>query len=85
VTLVVGLGNPGEKYRDTRHNVGFKVVDFVAERARAGWRRELGGLVTDVTIEGDTVPIVTTQTFMNVSGSSVDDAYNFHQTEPTKL
>ena len=85
MTLVVGLGNPGEKYRDTRHNVGFKVVDFVAERARAGWRRGLGGLVTEVTIEGVTVPLLKPQTFMNDSGRSVVEAARFYQTEPPQI
>lgn len=84
--LVVGLGNPGEQYRDTRHNVGFKVVDLVAEKAHAGaWRRGHRGLVTEASIEGTTVPLLKPQTFMNDSGRSVSAAARFFRTDPSKV
>ena len=84
--LVVGLGNPGEQYRDTRHNIGFKVAELVAEKAGAGgWRRAHRGLVTEAVIEGFSVPLLKPQTYMNESGRSVSEAARFYRTEPAQV
>jgi len=68
VELIVGLGNPGEDYAATRHNVGFRVVDEVARRLRAGpWERRFHSEVTSA-LRGRRVWIAKPRTFMNRSG-----------------
>lgn len=70
--MVVGLGNPGAKYEDTRHNVGFRVVDEVASRLSAPpWGRWRGSLVAEAVLEGRRLLLAKPQTFMNLSGSAV--------------
>lgn len=71
--LVVGLGNPGERYRRTRHNVGFMVADVLG--ARAGgcrWRAEADAVVGEAELAGRRVALVKPQTFMNRSGVAVE-------------
>jgi peptidyl-tRNA hydrolase, PTH1 family len=70
--LIVGLGNPGREYEQTRHNLGFMLIDRLM--ARAGGRRfrnESNAKVAEVTIAGQRVLLVMPQTFMNLSGDSV--------------
>jgi peptidyl-tRNA hydrolase, PTH1 family len=70
--LVVGLGNPGEKYRRTRHNVGFMVVDALAAEANVPhWYEEADSLVAEAEIGGQASLLVKPQTFMNRSGIAV--------------
>ena len=69
--LIVGLGNPGERYARTRHNVGFEVAKLVAERLRLPrFKNRYGGLYT----EGNRVAVLLPQTYMNDSGTSVGPA-----------
>ena len=71
--LVVGLGNPGERYRRTRHNVGFMVVDALAHRAGASRGRERAeSWVIPARVGGEDVLLVKPLTFMNRSGAAVD-------------
>jgi len=70
--LVVGLGNPGERYRRTRHNAGFMVADALAARAGVTrWRDEADSLVTEAEVGGEEVRLVKPLTFMNRSGIAV--------------
>src|SRR5436309_7512344 len=70
--LVVGLGNPGSEYAWTRHNLGFMLIDKLAEVAGASVkRRECRSLVGGAVIEGERVKLVKPQTFMNLSGEAV--------------
>lgn len=72
---VVGLGNPGEEYRGTRHNVGFEVVDVLAARAETVIRRpEYRALTAAVRICRSMVIVMKPQEYMNRSGRSVADA-----------
>ncbi|HET8577948.1 MAG TPA: aminoacyl-tRNA hydrolase [Methylomirabilota bacterium] len=68
---IVGLGNPGPEYRDTRHNVGQRVVEALARRLRARFAREVGHAIARGRWRGDTVYLVKPQAFMNVSGPAV--------------
>jgi PTH1 family peptidyl-tRNA hydrolase len=77
--LAVGLGNPGREYRDTRHNVGFMVVDELARRHDADFRSKFSGLVADLRIQGRRVALLEPQTFMNDSGRSVAAAARFYK------
>jgi PTH1 family peptidyl-tRNA hydrolase len=77
--LVVGLGNPGERYRRTRHNIGFMVMDALASRAAMRrWRMEHEAWVTDAVFADERLLLVKPQTYMNRSGAAVApllDAY----------
>jgi len=67
--LIVGLGNPGKSYADTRHNVGWWVIDHLAGVWRFdGWRKDQNALVSDGRIGGQRVRLVKPQTYMNLSG-----------------
>lgn len=70
--LIVGLGNPGEEYEATRHNLGFMLVDRLFERADGRrFRSELSARTAEVTLAGRRVLLVKPQTFMNLSGDAV--------------
>jgi PTH1 family peptidyl-tRNA hydrolase len=74
--LVVGLGNPGAKYAHNRHNVGFMVVDKLAERLRAAaFREKFSGVFTRLTTPD--VVLLKPLTYMNLSGESVQAAMKF--------
>ncbi len=70
--LIVGLGNPGERYETTRHNLGFMLVERLAREANCLVKRaECRALVGRCEIEGRAVELVKPQTYMNLSGESV--------------
>ena len=78
--LVVGLGNPGDNYARTRHNVGFRVIDRLA--AQLGCkvdRAKFRGLYGQTTCKGQKLILLKPQTFMNNSGLSVMDAARFYK------
>jgi PTH1 family peptidyl-tRNA hydrolase len=68
---IVGLGNPGPEYRDTRHNVGQRVVETLAKRVRARFAREAGHQIARGRWHGETLYLVKPVSFMNVSGPAV--------------
>lgn len=68
---IVGLGNPGSEYRDTRHNVGQRVVDALARTLGARFEREGGHHVAPARWQGETVYLLKPQSFMNVCGPAV--------------
>ena len=76
--LFIGLGNPGEKYRANRHNIGFLALDRIAERHGFGpWRKKFQGLVSEGTLGGERVMLLKPETFMNESGRAGQDAQRF--------
>jgi PTH1 family peptidyl-tRNA hydrolase len=80
VILLVGLGNPGKRYAETRHNLGFKVLDRIVERAGgASYREKFSGLVADVELAGERALALKPQTYMNESGRSVGAAATFYK------
>ena len=66
--LVVGLGNPGPEYAATRHNLGFRVVEALADALSASWRKQGRSLVARATVGEVDVVLARPQTFMNLSG-----------------
>src|SRR5437868_15539712 len=84
--LVVGLGNPGRKYEETRHNIGFEVVDRLAEGGSgARFARKFDGLLAETEIDFHRVLLLKPETFMNLSGRSVRQAVRFYQLEVADL
>src|SRR5919108_1891535 len=83
--LVVGLGNPGREYADTRHNVGFMVADELARRLGGSWRGKFSGELAEVRLDGFRLAILKPQTYMNESGHSVGAAVRFFKVEPESL
>src|SRR5947208_16752722 len=78
--VVVGLGNPGGKYDGTRHNVGFAVVDGLAEAPGAGrFQSRLQAQVAELNEGGQKVLLVKPETFMNLSGRSVRQFMDYYQ------
>ena len=84
--LIVGLGNPGEEYTRTRHNLGFMLIDKLAAEAGANVKRkECQALVGNATIEGERVVLVKPQTFMNLSGEAVRCLTSKYETDANSL
>ncbi|RRD80099.1 aminoacyl-tRNA hydrolase [Alloprevotella sp. OH1205_COT-284] len=69
--LIVGLGNIGAEYAQTRHNIGFRVVDQIAEEAGAVWEDRRYGFVTTVRVKNQTLLLLKPSTYMNLSGNAV--------------
>jgi PTH1 family peptidyl-tRNA hydrolase len=84
--LIVGLGNPGKKYENTRHNVGFRVVDELAGKYGLTFsREERKALVTSGAILDKKVLLAKPQTYMNLSGDSVVALVNFYKIELPRM
>jgi len=84
--VVVGLGNPGSRYRGTRHNVGFAVVDLLAESSGAGRpQQRFQAEVVEWRLGEDKVLLVKPETLMNLSGRSVRQVLDFYQVPPENL
>ena len=84
--LVVGLGNPGDEYEDTPHNLGFRVIDLLAERHSIRVSRKDSKALTGVgEIEGKAVMLAKPQTYMNLSGTSVQPLMETHSLAPADL
>ncbi len=76
--LFVGLGNPGGKYANNRHNIGFMAVDEIARRHGFGpWRRRFHGETSDGMLDGEKVVLLKPATYMNESGNAVQEAAKF--------
>ncbi len=81
--LIVGLGNPGARYRETPHNAGFQVCDRLAARHGLGDEtRKFEGLFRRGRIQGEDVGVLKPQTYMNLSGGPVADAVRYLPLEP---
>ena len=84
--LIVGLGNPGSKYKDTRHNVGFEVVALLAKKfATQAPRAKFQGEIVEATIAGHKTLLLTPLTYMNLSGASVLATRDFYKIENDNL
>jgi len=70
--LIVGLGNPGFKYENTRHNVGFKVLDKLIEKSETNFKADKLGNVVKYKFKGRTLVLLQPSTFMNLSGKAVN-------------
>lgn len=84
--MIVGLGNPGKEYENTRHNAGFMALDAIAEKNHAEVKRvKFKGLVGECRIAGKKVLLLKPSTFMNLSGQSVVEAMGFYKLQPQQV
>ena len=84
--MIVGLGNPGEKYRMTRHNAGFLTLDYLAEAWNARIdRAKFHALCGEATVGAQRVLLVKPQTLMNASGLAVQEASAFYKIAPDHI
>lgn len=84
--LVVGLGNPGPKYEWTRHNMGFLVIDELAEREKIPVQKlKYRALTNTAVIGGQSVLLMKPTTYMNLSGESVGEAARFYKIPPERV
>ncbi len=84
--VVVGLGNPGRQYQGTRHNVGFEVIDGLAQSPNAGrFQSRFQAQVAELQEGSEKVLLVKPETFMNLSGRSVRQVVDFYQLELSQL
>ena len=84
--VIVGLGNPGRQYENTRHNAGFITLDVIAEKAGARVDRiKFKGLCGEGMLGGKKVLFLKPSTFMNLSGQSVQEAMSFYKLPPEKV
>lgn len=83
--LLVGLGNPGREYEDTRHNAGFRVLDALAVRARAsGFKDKMGAQIAEGRAGSERILLCKPMEFMNVSGQAVVRVAQFWKVEPAR-
>ncbi|MGI6607749.1 MAG: aminoacyl-tRNA hydrolase [Erysipelotrichaceae bacterium] len=81
--LIVGLGNPGREYSNTRHNAGFLTLDVVADKLNVNiCRKEFNSLTGRTMYKGQQVLLMKPQTYMNNSGEAVRKAVNYYQINP---
>jgi len=87
IRVIVGLGNPGEKYERTRHNAGYWWVDAIADAKRAAWKREtkFSGWTTRIEEGGRDFWLLKPATYMNESGRSVAALLRFYRIEPAQM
>src|SRR6266480_6003453 len=84
--VIVGLGNPGRQYQGTRHNVGFAVVDLLAESPHAGrFQSRFQAQVAELVEEDLKLLLVKPETYMNLSGRSVRQLLDFYQLPAEEL
>ena len=79
--LVVGLGNPGKEYENTRHNCGFKAIDFYAKKNNLTFKEKYNSLYTENIVNNEKIILVKPQTFMNLSGNAVRKFVDFYNIE----
>jgi PTH1 family peptidyl-tRNA hydrolase len=84
--LLVGLGNPGAKYAQNRHNIGFMAMDRIAsDHGFSGWRSKFQGQICEGRLGSDRVTLLKPETFMNLSGQSVGEAMRYLKLSPEDI
>lgn len=83
--LIVGLGNPGREYELNRHNIGWIVLDTQSELRSAMWKSKFKGEYADFRLGSDKVYALKPQTFMNLSGESVQPLMAFFKIQPSEI
>lgn len=77
--LIIGLGNPGKKYENTRHNIGFMFIDMFCKDNGIRFKEKFEALIGETNLHGEKVLLLKPQTFMNLSGKSVRKVIDFYK------
>ncbi len=85
IEIIIGLGNTGNEYLNTRHNAGFEFVDYMANGTRFVKDDKLKAFVADVSINGQRVRLLKPTTMMNYSGETLVLAMNYFKIDPSKV
>ncbi|SHH52704.1 aminoacyl-tRNA hydrolase [Tepidibacter thalassicus] len=84
--VVVGLGNPGKQYENTRHNVGFNIIDIIAKNNSIDVKKiKHKALIGEGRIGNEKVLLVKPQTYMNLSGQSLLEIYKYYKLDPENI
>ncbi|PJZ46040.1 aminoacyl-tRNA hydrolase [Leptospira brenneri] len=83
--LIVGLGNPGDKYKNTRHNIGFMVLDALASRFNESFKDSKKYAETTHSWEGDKIHLLKPLEFMNLSGKATQTLANLYKIPPSQI
>ncbi len=84
--IIAGLGNPGAKYSENRHNIGFMAIDAIHRRYTfSPWSKKFRAEIAEGEIAGEKVLLMKPQTFMNLSGESVGEAMRFFKLQPSDI
>ena len=84
--IIAGLGNPGDKYAGTRHNIGFMAVDALAEKNKFDIKKiKFKALIADAVINGKRCIVMKPSTFMNNSGEAIRECADFYKIPPEKV
>lgn len=87
IRLIVGLGNPGDTYKNTRHNIGFDFLDALAEQAKISFRDEFkfNGAVARFKTDNEDIWLLKPSTFMNLSGAAVQPLASYYKISPDEI
>lgn len=88
IKLIIGLGNPGEEYENTRHNIGFMMLDYIAKKADCNnweFNKKLNAMTAKGKLEKTTVVLVKPQSYVNKSGDVAGKAKNFYKVKPADI
>lgn len=87
IACIAGLGNPGTLYEQTRHNVGFLVLDALAKDLEGQWQQNLRmkALLTTVSLDGNKIQLVKPQSFMNLSGQVIQNITSYYKIFPEDM
>jgi len=86
VLIIAGLGNPGSKYANNRHNIGFMAVDEIAHRhSFSPWKNKFRSLIAEGKLGGEKILLLKPQTFMNNSGQAIGEAMRFYKLSPSGI
>ena len=84
--LIVGLGNPGNEYQNTRHNMGFMVIDKILDELKLNFtKNKHKGVYVQTKIKGEDVIILKPLTYMNLSGESIKDVMSYYKITPDNI
>ncbi len=85
IKLIVGLGNPGDQYIDTRHNIGFKFINAILKKYASAKTIQFKSHVYSIQNETNTIRLIKPQTFMNLSGEAVQQVMQFYKITPAEI
>lgn len=83
--LIIGLGNPGSEYINTRHNAGFMALDSIADSLGAAWQKKFDGEFANILYQGKKIYLLKPSTYMNLSGKSASLVKNYYKIQNSDI